>query len=311
MTQDAELIELRARVDCRVILERAGWRLDKKGSTRRAAKYRRGAGEIIIVTHDGKGWFDPMADASRGDVIALAQKILGGNLGQARKALRPLAGIAPLLMPVSSHATALTREEVAATWAGRSPPKPGSAAWKYLTESRRLPPSVVMFATQCGLLREGVTGTAWFLHRLDGKPSGWEMRGPRYKGFVAGGLKTAFVLAVHDAPPRIVVCEGAIDALSLAALEGVAADTAYVSTAGGWGEKGTVVLDELLVTANQVVAATDQDQGGELLAARIEQLASRRGVPYTRLRPTAKDWNEAVLTKQSLTGDQRRWVSCD
>ena len=302
MTQDAELFELRARVDCRVVLERAGWLLDKKESTRRAAKYRRGAGEIIIVTQDGKGWFDPMAEASRGDVIALAQKLWAGNLGQARKTLRPLAGIAPLLMPASSHGAVLTRDQVAATWAGRSPPRPGSAAWTYLTECRRLPPSVLALATDWGLLREGVQGTAWFLHRLDGKPSGWEMRGPHFKGFLAGGVKTAFVLAAHDAAPRIVVCESAIDALSLAALEGFAEDTAYVSTAGGWGEGGTVALDGLLATANQVVAATDQDPAGERLAARIERLASRCSVPYIRQRPTLKDWNEALRT-----GAQAGW----
>ena len=52
----------------------------------------------MIVTHEGRGWFDPLNDA-RGDVIALAQHVWGGNLGQARQALRRLAGIAPQLAP--------------------------------------------------------------------------------------------------------------------------------------------------------------------------------------------------------------------
>lgn len=54
-TDEAEIAALRARVDCRAVLEHAGWRIDLRESTRRAVKYRRGAGRIVIVTHDGQG----------------------------------------------------------------------------------------------------------------------------------------------------------------------------------------------------------------------------------------------------------------
>jgi hypothetical protein len=37
-----ELMELRARVDCRTVLEHVGWQLDRRESTRGAAKYRNG-----------------------------------------------------------------------------------------------------------------------------------------------------------------------------------------------------------------------------------------------------------------------------
>ena len=40
-----------------------------KESTRKAVKYRRG-GDIIIVIHDGNGWFDALSDA-KGDVFSL------------------------------------------------------------------------------------------------------------------------------------------------------------------------------------------------------------------------------------------------
>jgi hypothetical protein len=77
--RDDELTELRARVDCRAVLERAGWTLDQQESTRGAAKYRHGAGRIVIVTHEGRGWFDPV-NGSKGDVLALAQLVWGGTL---------------------------------------------------------------------------------------------------------------------------------------------------------------------------------------------------------------------------------------
>jgi hypothetical protein len=59
MPDNAELDLLRRGVSCAAVLEQfAGWRLDARESTPRALKYRRGKGEIIIVNHDGRGWWD-------------------------------------------------------------------------------------------------------------------------------------------------------------------------------------------------------------------------------------------------------------
>ena len=87
---DAELEQMRAGVSCAVLLERAGYELDKAESTRKCLKYRRGAGEIVIVNHDGRGWWDshrPGSDKQgRGDVFALAQYLDPGlNFGRVRK----------------------------------------------------------------------------------------------------------------------------------------------------------------------------------------------------------------------------------
>ncbi len=301
MPQDAELVELRERVDCRTVLERAGWQVDEGESTRRAAKYRRGAGEIIIVTHDGKGWFDPLAEGARGDVVALAQRVWGGNLGHARKALRPLAGIVPLLLPTSRQRTRGDAGDPRSVWLRRSPPRPGSAVWRYLTEERRLPASLLELVVRRDLVREGVRGTAWFLHCVGGRPSGWEMRGPSFKGFLAGGAKGVFVFSKGGIPSRIAVSEAAIDALSLAALEGFDDSTAYVSTGGGWGDAGNAAICELLVHAKQVVAATDRGAAGDLLAERISRLARTIGTDFERQCPLAKDWNEQLAKGRSQT----------
>ena len=161
---DPELMELRACVDCRTVLEHAGWQLDRQGSTRRAAKYRDGPGRIIIVTHEGRGWFDPLADSAKGDVIALAKYIWSCNLGHARGRLRPLAGIAPSFLPGPSKPAPPLRD-AGQLWRSRKSPQPGSAAWRYLTETRALPASLVTRAVRLSLLREGVQGTAWFAHR--------------------------------------------------------------------------------------------------------------------------------------------------
>ena len=71
------------------------WLPDRKESSKRCLKYRRGAGEIVIVTHGGAGWRDPNSDA-KGDIFQLVQHLEPSlNFGEVRKILRPLAGIRP------------------------------------------------------------------------------------------------------------------------------------------------------------------------------------------------------------------------
>ena len=89
-----EVEELRAGVNCATVLEKATppWLLDRKESSQLCLKYRRGAGEIVIVTHGGAGWWDPNSDA-KGDVFDLVQHLKPSlNFGEVRKALRPLRG---------------------------------------------------------------------------------------------------------------------------------------------------------------------------------------------------------------------------
>ena len=64
---DPEIEELRDKVHCAVVLERTPppWKLDRKESTRLSLKYRRGKGEILIVSHAGRGWWDPTSDVFR------------------------------------------------------------------------------------------------------------------------------------------------------------------------------------------------------------------------------------------------------
>jgi hypothetical protein len=248
---------------------------------------------IIIVTHEGRGWFAPLVDGARGDVIALAKYIWSCNVGQACQRLRPLAGLAPSFVPRPSKAS-LPLRDVARLWQSRRPPRSGSPTWRYLTEMRALPASLVDHAVQLGLIREGVRGTAWFMHRRDDVISGWEMRGPRYKGFVSGGGKGLFAFAVCLEYKRLAVCESAIDALSLAAIEGCDRATAYLSTGGGWGDAGRDELVRLLTPHTALVAAMDNGIGGDLLAGRLAKLAAVAAASFDRLRPATKDWNQQL-----------------
>ena len=94
---DHEIEELRDKVHCAVVLEQTPpcWKLDRKESTKLSLKYRRGKGEILIISHAGRGWWDPTSDA-KGDVFRLVQRLEPGlSFGHVRKRLRAFAGLSP------------------------------------------------------------------------------------------------------------------------------------------------------------------------------------------------------------------------
>lgn len=85
-----DIKELRSKVACAAVLENDGWKIDLKESTRRALKYRSGA-DIIIVIHEGRGWFDPLSPA-KGDVFDLAKHLGAGGFPEACDRVAALVG---------------------------------------------------------------------------------------------------------------------------------------------------------------------------------------------------------------------------
>ena len=172
------------------------WRLDRKESTKLSLKYRRGEGEILIVSHGGRGWWDPMSDA-KGDVFGLVQRLEPGiNFGHVRKRLREFAGMSPAF-PIAERAGRRKDPDrpVPLRWADRKPVWPGSPTWRYLARKRFLPTMTIEAASGAGVLREGPAGSAWFAHfDNDGVVAHVDVRGPTYKGSLTGGSKSLFRL---------------------------------------------------------------------------------------------------------------------
>jgi hypothetical protein len=304
--QDAEIEWLKAEVSCAVLLERLPpvWQLDRAESTRRSLKYRRGEGEIVIVNHHGRGWWDPLSDR-KGDIFTLVQHLDPGlNFGEARRMLRGFAGIAPAYPEaLSARRTRASPLPVSARWERRPPLSCGSPAWRYLTEQRRLPETILLSARAADAVREGPRGSAWFAHRdAAGLLTGIEMRGSDYRNFSAGGDKTLFRLPGSPGPlTRVAVCEAAIDTLSLAAIERSRGDTLYAATAGGMGPQTVVALDQLLKVLSAcpgglLIAATDADTAGRRYAARLAALATEAAVRFAAILPPEglNDWNDAL-----------------
>ena len=309
---DEEVHALRAGVSCAVVLERQGWQLDKRGSTAHCWKYRCGPGAVLIVNHEGRGWWDPTSDR-KGDVFALLQALEPGlTFGQVRRALRELSGIAPSF-PVAPRPKRDKMPELSPPqrWSARPLLARGSRTWRYLAGERALEDAVLAAASRADAVREGPYGSAWFAHRDGaGKVVGIEMRGPDYRGFSADGHKTLFRLQGQTPSlpvpiARLVVCEAPIDAMSLAGIEELRADTLYVSTAGGMGPDTVGALQALLrglaVQPGAVlVQATDADGAGERYAAKLAALAAEAGVRSGRILPFGgrKDWNDVAQARR-------------
>ena len=309
---DAELDQLRAGVSCAALLERLqpGWLLDKEGSTPKCLKYRRGAGEVLIINHGGRGWWDPMSDA-KGDVFSLTQHLDPAlNFGQVRKLLRGMVGIRPSHPEMERKPGKPDKPAVpvAQLWARRRRVSCGSATWGYLTGERVLPLAVLVAADLSDAVREGPRGSAWFAHRDHaGRLTGIDMRGPDWRGFSKQSDKSLFRLPGGTGVlTRLAVCEAPIDALSLAALEGLRADTLYLATTGGMGPLTLACLDALLQgLAGQpdavLVTATDADAAGERHARRLAERAEAAGVRWERLIPLGEqnDWNDALVRERA------------
>jgi len=292
-----EIEKLREAVSCAVVLEQAGFAVDTKESTRRAVKFRRGA-EIIIVTHEGRGWFDPLSD-DKGDVFALSCLLEHLSFLEAVDRVGELVGYraAPILWKTPS--SKVEPADILTRWQGRRLPATGSGAWRYLCWSRAVPISILRSAIAQGIVREGPFGSMWAAHTDSaGLVVGWEERGPDWHGFSTGGSKVLFRLGAQDAL-RLCVTEAAIDAMSLAAVEDLRDGTLYLSTGGGWSPKTEAALVALLARPGaELVCATDANDQGDAFARRLADLAVQVNRPCLRLRPPADDWNEVLQARK-------------
>ncbi len=203
-TYDPEIERLRVEVSCATLLERLPppWLLDRAESTKNCLKYRREVGEVLIVNHAGRGWWDPQSEA-RGDVFDLVQHLDPSlNFGEVRKLLRPFIGLSPTFPEATRRRDRASCGPIPADrWAFRPPLRPASPGWRYLTQERRLPESVIKAATAADVLREGAYGSPWFAHRNEaGAVTHVEIRAATYRGSLAGGVKTLFRFPGGDPP---------------------------------------------------------------------------------------------------------------
>ena len=178
--------------------------------------------------------------------------------------------------------------------------------WRYLRSGRCLPATIIREAIERDVLREGPYGSMWAAHVSDdGAVTGWEERGPDWRGFSTGGSKVLFRLGSSDAA-RLCVTEAAIDAMSLAAFEGLREGSLYLSTGGGWSPATDSGVRRLAARPGAVlVAATDANSQGGTFASRLRDIADEVGCDWLRLTPPAEDWNDALKAREKEKRERR------
>jgi hypothetical protein len=310
MMEKREIEELRDKVSCAALLESDGWKLDRKESTRRALKYRRDEGRIVIVIHAGRGWFDPLSDA-KGDVFGLAEHLGADGFVSAAAHVADHVGFVFSQPEWVRPVRVVVLRSLESRWNSRRRLASGSSSWLYLAGDRALPSAILRHAVESDLLREGPKGSMWARHTDDGGVTvGWKERGPQWRGFATGGAKTLFRLGAPDAR-RFAVTEAAIDAMSLAAIEALRGDTLYLSTGGGWSPITEAALGALAARPGaELVAATDNNAQGESFARRLREIAENAGCAWRRSTPSADDWNEQLKTKTREAEGKGRKGGC-
>ena len=269
-----------------------GYALDRRESSRSSLVMRHADGDKIIIAtgEDGHAVFFSVHSKASGSVIDFVMHRQGVNLGYARKILRaytPSFPTVPVLHIPKPRPIPHDRAALAVQWHRFAPCRPAYLESRGLTAA-----TIAAFADR---LRTDGRGNTVFRHDdLEGL-SGWEVKNRGFTGFAAGGRKALFACRAgmqgDGNPPRLVVAESAIDAMSYHQHD--PAPALVLSFGGELSPEQGELLRHVLTKypTAEIVTATDNDAQGEAYAALIE--AARPDAVRARP-PTGKDWNDAI-----------------
>ena len=249
--------------------------LDRQSKTLRLA-----ANHSISIKYGYSGYLDFATD-EHGNGIDLLTRYFGYNF---QTAVLALCGESEFSFPSPSETFTEMKKKIDGL---QLPPLANDyrRMMAYLTQSRRLPPPLVQMLIDKRLLYQAAdTNNAVFVSQardfaelrgtLSDKPYHGIAKGSRHDGVWSFRLDTD----ARDA--RIAyICEGAIDAVSLATILGASAY--YVSIAGAAKQ---AAIDRIKKSRLTVVIATDNDQAGDK--------CRRRNTDCETIRPKHKDWND-------------------
>lgn len=282
-----------------------GYSIDTKKSSKHAHVLRDGSGDKIVISRDTDGhdvYFSVRDDNDSGSIIDFVMRRQGLNLGQARRELRPWAGLkGPRVESVKRRKPAPERIERPAPVARDRAAviaayhMLGEYDRDYLSAERKISQRTIDAFKSA--VRSDKYGNACFIHRMpDGEVAGWEKKNRGFTGYSDGGEKALFMHTPGGGEiRRIVVVESGIDAMSYYELHGQPGDC-YVSIAGSMSPEQRAALERVVASAPAVVVATDSDESGQAYAEAVRQWRS----DATRETPEAgKDWNDALKAYKS------------
>lgn len=244
------------------------------------AKWRTARGVLSVTGAKFINWNQGVGGGGAIDLVMHVQQL---GFGPALQWLEDRFGWAPSTQPAA-----------VATVHKLSLPAPAPQFWprveRYLMDDRTLPRALLAPFVHAGLLYADAHANAVFL--LGNNPAtavGAELRGTTsvsWRGMAPGSRKDHGCFAVSTtAANALVLCESAIDALSCHVLHPTfrCLSTSGARPAPAW-------LTALLPLGLPIFCGFDADPTGDAMADRMIALHPA----ITRLRPPAKDWNDAL-----------------
>jgi hypothetical protein len=255
----------------------------------------------VIIRKDGDGhwtYFSVRDDRDNGTIVDFLQRRRALSLGSIRKELREWLRVDRPRMPPSTFRGTVAPQSRDLDRAARDyglahlDPRP-----RYLL-GRGLRPETLDALCFRDCFRVDRRGTIFFPHRHPEdatRVAGFEKKAEGFTGFSTGGMKTYWSSAFNTDDVRLVLVEGAIDALSYHQLnpEG---RTRYWSTGGAVGaDQLAIIRRELAALPRKcaLIDATDNDAGGEKLRTQVQAVAEGRAL-LRHAPPIGKDWNDTL-----------------
>jgi Toprim-like/Protein of unknown function (DUF3991) len=306
VNQDAELESFKREIDLRQFAVSLGYQIDRRESWRGSTVMRCGADKIVVKRNRNGHYvfFSVRDDGDHGTLIDFLQRRQHVSLGAVRQILRPWIGRTATslqfskLEPTRSDRMHVEREYGRMVSALRHP---------YLEQERSLPANVLSSPRFAGRMRIDGRGNTVFPHFDARGLCGYELKNCGFTGFAAGGKKGLWLSHSQAHDRRLVLAEGAIDALSYATLFPDSEDrTRYASLGGTPSSRQTVLLQAIiarLAAEAEIVAAFDADEAGrklvEVIREAVATVASRTGrsdLIFNARLPSieGEDWNQVL-----------------
>ncbi|MDN5215560.1 toprim domain-containing protein [Fulvivirgaceae bacterium BMA12] len=279
-----------------------GYKIDRKKSTRSSIVMRQDNADKIIISKRRGIWvyFSVYDDQDNGTVIDFAKNRTGKSLSEVGEALHLWFGDHTGLPEPESYIRHIEEQKPDPERINRLFGFCRRATNHAYLESRGITEAVLRSPRFEGRVFQDHFNNAVFPHFREGHICGLELRNEGTGLFVRGSEKTLWRSNIRTGDNHLIIAETPIDAISYHILFSLSR-AFYIATGGGFSTRQGSIINKLLCQCpqfQQITLITDNDQGGNLLARRLNTLINDTayGGEITRHSPAicGQDWNDVL-----------------
>tara|TARA_R110002049_G_scaffold309101_1_gene516870 strand:- start:9163 stop:10122 length:960 start_codon:yes stop_codon:yes gene_type:complete len=315
LSRSDELTRFKTEIDLRQFAASVGFQLVRRQSSRLSAVMKHPCGDKIVVARapSGQYVYFNVHGGDSGTIIDFVQTRERIGLGEVRKRLRNWNGSGDLENRTSptlfEELEPATRDDarVLAEWHSAAPVLQEN---RYLCEERGIAAKILGDVKFQRRIRVDRRGNILFAHYRPSGLCGFERKNRGFTGFASGGTKALFCSQPCDDDRQMIVCETAIDALSVATLSGTSGKR-FFSTAGRPSEFQINLLRsaaEKMPSGSEILLATDNDEAGRAMARSLRSALADVADRVEDHFPAqeGQDWNDVVMAARRNAVPQYR-----